>query len=47
MPVVTGSIGSISKSSKQYKSNKPGQHYIKELQQTILDTAHTMRTVIM
>jgi hypothetical protein len=40
-PVITGAIGTISKSLRHYLSNVPGKHEIKELQQTaILGTAH-------
>jgi len=48
IPVITGSIGSISKSSKQYLSNAPGRHYNKELQKTAtFGTAHTVRKIQM
>jgi hypothetical protein len=30
--VITGATGAISKSDRQYQSNKPGMHEIKELQ---------------
>ena len=41
--VTIGSIGTISKSLRQYLSNIPGKHEIKELQYTvILCTAHTL-----
>jgi hypothetical protein len=51
-PVITGATGTISKSQRQYLSNIPGKHEIKELQKTaILDTAHThthtLRKVLM
>jgi len=39
--VITGANETISKSLKQYMSNIPGKHEIKELQKTlILGTAH-------
>ena len=47
-PVITGATGTISKSLKQYLSNIPGKHEIKELQKTaILCTAHMLRKVLM
>jgi len=46
--VVTGATGTISKSLRQYLSNVPEKHEIKELQKTtILGTAHTLRKVLM
>ena len=42
IPVIIWVTGTISKSVRQYLSNKPGKHEIKELQTTaILCTAHT------
>ena len=42
IPVLVGATETISKSLKQYLSNKPGKHEIKELQKTaLLDAAHT------
>jgi hypothetical protein len=43
IPVTVGTTGTISKSLRQYLSNMPGKHEIKELQKTaILSTAtHT------
>jgi hypothetical protein len=39
--------GTISKSFRKYLSNKPGQHAIKELQQTaILCMEHILRKVL-
>jgi hypothetical protein len=39
IPVIIGATGTISKSLRQYSSNIPGKHEIKELQKTaILDT---------
>ena len=47
-PVIIGVTGTITKSLRQYLSNIPGKHEIKELQKTaILGTAHTLREVIM
>jgi hypothetical protein len=48
IPVIIGANGTISKSLRQYSSNIPGKHEIKELQQpAVLDTAHTLRKVLM
>jgi len=48
IPVVIGATGIISKSLRQYLSNIPGKHDIKELQKTaILDTACILREVLM
>jgi hypothetical protein len=45
---ITGATGTISKSLRQYLSNKQGKHKIKELQKTvILDTSHILREVLM
>ena len=42
IPVITGATGTISKSLRQYLSNIPGKHVIKEVQKTAtLGTAHT------
>ena len=42
MPVIRGAIGTISESLRQYLSNVPGKHEIKELRKTaILGSAHT------
>jgi hypothetical protein len=42
IPVIIGATETISKSLRQYVSNIPGEHEIKELQTTaILRTAHT------
>jgi len=42
IPVITGATGTISKSIRNYVSNIPGKHEVKELQKTaILGTAHT------
>jgi hypothetical protein len=48
MPVTRGATGTISKSIRNYVSNIPGKHEVKELQKTaILGTAHTHRKVLM
>jgi hypothetical protein len=48
IPVIIGATGTISKSLRQYLSNIPGKHEIKELQKTvILGTAHILCKVIM
>ena len=48
IPVTTWVTGTISKSLRQYLSNIPGKHEIKELQITsILGTAHILRNVLM
>jgi hypothetical protein len=48
MPVIIGATETISKSLRQYLSNIPGKHEIKELQHTaILGTAHKLREVLM
>jgi hypothetical protein len=42
--VITGAIGIISKSLRQYLSNIPGKHDIKGIQQTLIfGTAHILR----
>jgi hypothetical protein len=47
-PVITGAIGTISKSFRKYLSSVPGKHYINELQKTaVLGTAQTLREVLM
>jgi len=46
--VIIGATGTISKSLRQYLSNIPGKHEIKDLQKTvILGTAHILRKVLM
>ena len=46
--VITGATGTISKSLRQYLSNIPGKHEIKELQKTAtLGTAHILRKVLL
>ena len=48
IPVTLGAAGTISKSFRQYVSNIPGKHEVKELQKTaILGTAHILRKVQM
>jgi hypothetical protein len=46
MSVITGAIGTISESSRQYLSNTPGKHGIKELQKNsnIGHCTHTMES---
>ena len=46
--VIIGSTGTISKSLRQYLSNVPGKHEIKDLQKTaVLGTARILREVLM
>ena len=46
--VIIGATGTVSKSLRQYLSNVPGKHEIKELQKpAILSTAHKLREVLM
>jgi hypothetical protein len=48
IPVRTGATGTKSESFRQYRSNKPGKHEIKELQTTaILGTEQILRKVLM
>ena len=48
IPVITGRVGTISKSLRHYLSNMPGKHDINELQKTaILGTAHIPWKVFM
>jgi hypothetical protein len=48
IPVNIGATGTMSKSLRQYLSNKPGKHEIKELRITaILVTAHKLWKVLM
>ena len=43
IPAITGAGGTISKSLRQYLSNIPGEHEIKELKQTaLLGTANIL-----
>jgi hypothetical protein len=47
IPVITGAIGTISKSFRKYVSNIPENHEVKKLQKTaILGTAHIFRKVL-
>jgi hypothetical protein len=47
IPVIIGATGTISKSFRNYVSNIPGNHEVKELQKTaILGTAHILRKVL-
>ena len=48
IPVITGAIGTISKTFRKYVSNIPGKREVKELQKTaILGTAHIIWKVLM
>ena len=48
IPVIKGANGTISKSLRQYLSNKPGKREIKELQTTAtLGTAQILQEVLM
>ena len=48
IPVIIGATGTISKTFREYVSNIPGKHEVKELQKTaILGTAHILRKVLM
>jgi hypothetical protein len=48
IPVIIGATGTISDLFRNYLSNIPGKHEIKELQKTaILGTAHILRRVLM
>ena len=47
IPIIIGVTGTISESLRQYLSNIPGKHEIKELQKTaILGTAHILWKVL-
>jgi hypothetical protein len=47
IPVIIGATATISKSFRKYVSNIPGNHEVKELQETvILGTAHILRKVL-
>jgi hypothetical protein len=47
IPVVIGATGTVSKSFRKYVSNIPGNHDVKELQNTaIMGTAHILRKVL-
>jgi len=46
--LITGATGTISKSLRQYLSNIPGLHKIKEVQKVaILGTSHMLGKVLM
>ena len=46
--VIIGATGTISESLRQYLSNIPGKHKIRELQKTaVMGTAHKLRKVLM
>jgi hypothetical protein len=46
--IIIGATGTISKSFRKYVSDIPGNHDVKELQNTsILGTAHILREVLM
>jgi len=48
IPVITGATRTISESLRQYLSNIPRKHEIKEIKRiTILGTAHIPRTVLL
>jgi hypothetical protein len=48
IPVTIGATGTISKLFRKYMSTIPGNHELKELQETaILGTAHILRGVLM
>jgi hypothetical protein len=47
IPVIIGGTGTISKSFRKYVSTVPGNHYVRELQETaILGTVHILRKVL-
>jgi len=47
IPVIIGATGTISESFRKYASNIPGNHEVKELQETaILGNAHILRKVL-
>jgi hypothetical protein len=47
IPVIIGATGTISKSFRKYVRIIPGNHEVKELQETaILGTAHILRQVL-
>ena len=48
IPVIIGATGTISELPRQYLSNVPGKHEVKEMKTTvILGTAHLLRKVLM
>jgi len=47
IPVIIGATGTVSESLRQYLSNVPGKHQIKELHKTaILCAVHKLREVL-
>ena len=47
IPVIIGTTGTVSKSFRNYVSNIPGKHEVKELGKiAILGTAHILRKVL-
>jgi hypothetical protein len=47
IPIIIGATGTTSRSFRKYVSNIPGNHEVKELQETaILGTAHILRKVL-
>jgi len=47
IPVIIGETGTISKSFRKYVRKIPGNHEVKELQETaVLGTAHILRKVL-
>jgi hypothetical protein len=47
IPVIIRATGTIPKSLRQYLSNTPGKHEIKELKKkAILSTAHTLQKIL-
>ena len=48
IPLIIGATGTISKPLRQFLSNKPGKHEIKEIEKTnILGAALVLRKVLM
>ena len=48
IPVIIGATRTISKSLREYLSNMPGKHEIKEIQKTaLLGSAHIVQRVLM
>jgi len=48
VPIITGATGTISKTLRQYLSDIPGRHEIRELQKetATLGTAHILQKVL-
>jgi hypothetical protein len=44
IPLITGAIGTISKSLRQYLSNVPGKHEMKEMPKKNRHTGHCTHT---